>query len=549
MKRWLTWLCLLVLLPTVALAEDFLVTDAATNTSVNPAATVAPTGDATLDAAVAMLEAGSFLDALNAFAKQSGDAAAKYAAYAEARLLLLRDDPAKALPLLTGLGDFLDAPYRLALCKAMRLHRAMQDGKVGFVDDTGAWRVPPQFDWAERVFRAESLPERALTEAAFAPEDTYAVVAVFMGDTVVGDADLEPTAGKYGLLRNDGTLIADTVYDSVLWAKNGYAALSAPTGCDLYRIADGTKIGGPYEALGEISGGYIAAKQNGLWAYLDTATGEPAGEGYVWESAGPYSEGRAAVSQKGLYGYIDAAGKVVIPLTYTNAAPYSEGLAGIRVAKRWGFIDMAGTVVIKPSYAAVGAFQLGLCAVRKGDAWGIINRAWQVVLRIKYSEIGSFDPIYHRAWVRQNKLWGLISPEAKFVMEPSWGTHDEFGGNTLCRVSYRGGYGYVDAGGKTRIQNTFAAASPYTADYAAVMGDDGKVRYINKMLRGFTIDTDVPVECRQGFIEARKLTVTLTPTVDATGVAYILEERHIAYALYDAEGNAIPVAAYAEGGI
>lgn len=549
MKRWLTWLCLLVLLPTAALAQDFLVTDDTAGAGANSGAALAPTGDAALDAAVAQLAAGSYLDALNAFAKLGGDTAAKYAAYAEARLLLLRDDPAEALPLLTSLGDFLDAPYRLALCKVMRLHRSMQDGKFGYVDDTGAWRVPPQFDWAERVFRTESLPERAQADAAFAPGDTYAVAAVFVGDTAVGDADLEPATGKYGLLRSDGTLIADTVFDSVLWTKNGYAALADAAGSHLYRIADGSEMGGPYEALGEVSGGYIAAKQNGLWGYLDAATGDPVGDGFVWESAGPYGEGRAAVSQKGLYGYIDTAGKVVIPLVYTNAAPYSEGLAGVRVAKRWGFIDMAGTVVIKPSYAAVGAFQLGLCAVKKGDAWGIINREWQVVLRIKYSEIGPFDPIYHRAWVRQNKLWGMISPEAKFVMEPAWGTHDEFGGNTLCRVSYRGGYGYVDAGGKTRIQNTFAAASPYTADYAAVQDEGGKVRYINKMLRGFTIDTDVPVECRQGFIEARKLTVTLTPTVDATGVAYTLEERHIAYALYDAEGQAVPVAAYAADGV
>lgn len=56
-------------------------------------------------------------------------------------------------------------------------------------------------------------------------------------------------------------------------------------------------------------------------------------------------------------------------------------------------------------------FQGGLCAVKRGSAWGLIDTAGTLVLRAKYSEIGA-DPIYHRAWVRQNKLWGLVSRRA-----------------------------------------------------------------------------------------------------------------------------------------
>jgi hypothetical protein len=564
MKRWLACLCLMMLLPFAALGEGFLVgeeaQESAPATVPGSAPTAAPapaTGDAAFDGAVRMLSVGSYLDALNAFAKLSGGEAARYGQYAQARLLLLRDDPAAALALLSELTGFLDTDYQLALCKATRLHRCMENGKFGFVDDTGAWLAAPQFDWAERVFCTQSAPQRDYRDAAFTTADTFTVAAVFAGSVTVTETDTQPETGLYGLLRSDGTLIAPTAFESVLWAKSGYAALAGAAGCHLLRIADGAEVGGPYEAVEPVAQGYIAAKQNGLWGYLAAATGEPVGEGFVWESAGPYAEGKAAVSKAGKYGYIDTVGKVVIPLAYTNAAPFADGLAGVRVAKRWGFIDAAGAEVIRPTYAAVGAFAHGVCAVKKGDAWGLIDRAGEVLLRIKYSEIGAFDPIYHRAWVRQNKLWGLVSTEGVLVLAPAWGQHDEFGGNTLCRVAYRGMYGFIDAGGKTRIMNTYHAASPFTAGYAAVTDESGAVAYINKTQRGFAIDTDVPVECRQGFIEARKLTVTQTPVLDVSGLPVTDKSGQpetvatyaIAYALYDAAGKAIPVVAYAAGGV
>lgn len=40
------------------------------------------------------------------------------------------------------------------------------------------------------------------------------------------------------------------------------------------------------------------------------------------------------------------------------------------------------------------------------------------------------------------------------VLKPAWGQHDEFHGNTLCRVAYRGMYGYVDAGRQKRASPT-----------------------------------------------------------------------------------------------
>ncbi|HPS81741.1 MAG TPA: WG repeat-containing protein [Candidatus Limiplasma sp.] len=323
----------------------------------------------------------------------------------------------------------------------------------------------------------------------------------------------------------------------------------------------GQPIGETYQAVTAYQEGWIGVEKDGLWGYLSPTTGNLLGDGTVWESAQPFTEGKAAVSQKGLYGFIDTAGTVVIALQYSQAGAFSEGLAGVRAQKRWGVINAQGQMVLKPTYAGIKTFQNGLCAVQKGNVWGLINTSGEVVLRIKYSEIGDFDPVYHRAWIRLNKLWGLVSATGDVVLKPSWGKHDEFNGNTLCRVAYQNRYGYIDSSGKIRITNAYTNAAPFRADYGGVTVSKGELRYLNKSQRGFNLSGSVPVECLCGFIESRAITeterpvATPLPTVAAAGetpaptdpanVALVEIDRTIAYALYDAQGNPIAVPTYA----
>jgi hypothetical protein len=73
---------------------------------------------------------------------------------------------------------------------------------------------------------------------------------------------------------------------------------------------------------------------------------------------------------------------------------------------------------------------------------------------------------------------------------------------------------------------------------------DGTVHYLDKAQRGFPLASDVPTECRAGFLEARHVPTTETPGQDEVGRPTVTVEQHIAYALYDGAGKAIPVARY-----
>ncbi len=535
MKKLVTLLlCLSLCLPLAALGEDFLVGSSSSSGS-----------SAAFQAALASLNEGSLLDAINAFAGIGTQSDAnRYADYAHALLYMQRDNPVEAKKLLADLSGFLDSDYQLALAEAMQLHRFAQNDQFGYVTSSGDWQIAPQFDWTERVFRSESLLLHDRDTTTFTAEDLYMVAAVFSGTTELDDTDIQPLEGTYGLVRNDGTLVVPTIYTEILWTVNGVAAVTDGENSYLYNLITAEPIGGVYEEIGAYKNEYITVKTDGLWGYLNPATGDYLGDGCIWETALPFSEGYAGVSLDGDYGFIDENGNISIDLQYTGVASFSEGLAGVRISKRWGFINPQNELVIKQTYAAVQTFQNGACAVKKSSSWGLIDTEGNVILRIKYSEITDFDPIYHRAWIRQNKLWGLVATDGTIIIKPTWSIRDDFNSNTLCRVAYKNKYGFIDANGKLRIINAYTDASPFSASYAAVEDKDGNITYINKTMRSFTIDTDVPVECRYGFIEGRKFITTEQTVTTEDGETQTLTEKHMQYALYDQIGTPIPVAEY-----
>jgi hypothetical protein len=558
MKKLFTLLLsLCLLLPAAGLGEDFLVVDGgdtATAATTEPASTeslagavVTEASDETLyTAALAELDAGSLLNAVNDFTKLGayGDAS-QYAAYAYALLLRLREQPAQAEEQFQSISGFLDSDYQLALTKLSCLHRSVQNGKYGYVDARGVWRIPPQFDWAERVFRIESAPSHSRDDADWEDTELCMVAVVFNGQTEVTDTDRIPVSGRYGLIRSDGRMVFPVQYTEILWAKEGYAAATDGTYAYLADVTAGIEIGDAYEAIGEYAQGVVPVKQNGLWGYYNPETSTMLGQGYVWETALPFSEGLAAVSLEGKYGYVDLTGQTVIPLQYDGAASFSEGLAGVRVGKKWGFINRANELAIKPAYTEVRAFQCGLCAVAKSGKWGFVDTAGTIVLRLKYAEVTDCDPVSQRAWFRQNKLWGLLSAGGTVILKPTWSFHDDFAGNTLCRVAYKNQYGFIDVSGKTRIASDYTAASSYRAELAAVEDASGEIHYVDKMQRGFAVDTDVPTECLRGFIEAREVWETTQTTTDETGATQTLTQKHILFSLYDTQGNPINVQPYA----
>ena len=171
-----------------------------------------------------------------------------------------------------------------------------------------------------------------------------------------------------------------------------------------------------FEEIGMYSDGYAAAKVNGKWGVIDTASkwmippeydgiiqdelGRCCSRGAVfvrsggqvyllvdnnrvggaYEDARPFSdEGYAAVKRGGLWGYIDLSGNVMVDYLYEDALSFGQHLAAIRQDGLWGYISIYGVVVIEPGFLEAKSFSGGSAPV-------LTERGWQFITLVEFKK-------------------------------------------------------------------------------------------------------------------------------------------------------------------
>ena len=89
----------------------------------------------------------------------------------------------------------------------------------------------------------------------------------------------------------------------------------------------------------------------------------------VYQNALPFHEGLAAVEKRGQWGFIDETGKVVVPLHFADARSFSGGLARVRLTDEgsWAYIDHSGKMAIAPWFEFADDFVEGLALVGNSD--------------------------------------------------------------------------------------------------------------------------------------------------------------------------------------
>jgi hypothetical protein len=136
--------------------------------------------------------------------------------------------------------------------------------------------------------------------------------------------------GKYGVVRNNGSIVIDFMYSTLNSDSDGYMQFS-----------------------------------NGLWKVRSGDFG-----------------------YQGLYGYVDANNKVIIPIMYVDATDFYEGICGVLTDDGgWGFYNDDGKWLIMPKYEAIGRFSDGVCPVKYNGYWGVIDTSGNVVVDFLYGEI------------------------------------------------------------------------------------------------------------------------------------------------------------------
>jgi hypothetical protein len=324
-----------------------------------------------------------------------------------------------------------------------------QNGKSGYIDNTGRIVIRPQFDEAWG-FSEGLAPFRDGNKWGYIDET---------GRIVIRPQFFEATSFKEGLAPV-GAFFKSGFIDQRL-GNYGYI----------------NKVGGfaikpQFEVAFEFSDGLAAVLLDGKNSYIDKSGKIVFSERDLFVEE--FSDGLALFTTRGSMpdsktGFLDKTGMVAISPRFDFGQSFSEGLACMSLNKKAGFIDQNGHVVIDFRFDGCRSFSEGMAAVLVGDKWGYIDKSGNIVIEPNFPEAEDFSDGV--AVIR--------------VVEP--GDRKEIKGNDL--LIYRTGkYGVIDRSGRMILQPKFIQISSFSDGLAwvnlsgsyIVHGNVDKWAYINK---------------------------------------------------------------------
>lgn len=324
---------------------------------------------------------------------------------------------------------------------AALLRPAVQNGLWGYIDPTGRFAIPPQFQQAE-----------AFSESLAAVQQ----------------------AGAWEFIDSTGRRTFPSRFEEVDRAgfSNGRVAVMQGGKWGLLDIM-GRMVLPPRRRRPLRFGENLAPfRRKDRYGYL-APDGQVAIEPQ-FAFAGRFSEGLAAVLTEGRrigrrihggrWGYIDKTGTTRIPPQFLAAGEFSEGLAWVRFPTRGrsrrnapplagGYIDPQGRPIIRTTeYSAGRPFSEGLAAVQRRHTglWGYIDKTGQVVIGSEFDLAREFRE--QRAAVltlpdRGGGLkWGYLAPDGRMVIPPQFDRAGDFQ-EGLAAVWIGEKLGYIDREG------------------------------------------------------------------------------------------------------
>ncbi|MET0647453.1 MAG: WG repeat-containing protein [Pyrinomonadaceae bacterium] len=319
------------------------------------------------------------------------------------------------------------------------------DGKWGFIDRTGRFRIPPRYNGAGQF--------------------SEGVAYAWFWEGEQRRDGIVDASGRFTRLPE--------VNDYQFIFRDGLARFQTPSG------------------------------QERRYGYMDKA-----GRVVIppqFHDSGHFSEGLAWFSVlkegKWLYGFIDKTGKTVIePQFVHQPRDFVDGLAKVMGQYDTGFIDRTGSFRIKVDYEhSDDFFSEGLLAVVRGDPpRGVyLKRDGQVAFEI---------PFWQQRTAHQRSLYsirrlqlapfseglapvlsfnkfGFIDRTGKVVIEPLFRETNGFS-EGLAAVKIVGSdgqyvWGYIDRTGRFAVAPQFREAHPFAGGLAQVTAADGKKQLID----------------------------------------------------------------------
>ena len=334
--------------------------------------------------------------------------------------------------LLTGCGANKDSePETKKEAVALQTRLAvMQDGKWGYVDETGKFIIEPKFQCAQS-FSNTGFAWVTLGGKVGCINQNGDFVVQPQYDGVITEMDHCDFVqimrdGKVGIGSKNGVVVVEPKYTSIKKSMNEY-------GWIMVLSDDGT--GGTYTGYLNSEGKEVIPPkyyttsmclQATEFVHMSTKLCENH-ENCIWFDAngnilGPVRGALGELASNGLayaqdgekYGYVDKKLNFIIAPQFENAGDFAEnGLAPVKSNGKWGYIDAKGSFVIQPRFDEAKAFnEKGVASVCMGNKWGVINEKGEYVVE------PWLDSIKIPGVIEVNKKYGFIDASGNILLQP-----------------------------------------------------------------------------------------------------------------------------------
>lgn len=259
---------------------------------------------------------------------------------------------------------------------------ARKGTKVGYIDKTGKFVIPPQNGRARHF--VDGLAYVQIDGQRAYIEHTGRPIGGEMCDGLERCSEgraVFRTKDKYGYIEKKGQEVIGAQFTKAYTFLNGVAEVM---------------LGSTQQAI-DYTGKFVK---------------KPPQHSEFWE--GPITEGLIRTQQNGKVGFEEWSGKFVIEPVYDQVGVFTNGLCPVQVGEKWGAINSAGVLVVQPQFEELDRFfSEHLIAARTGKKWGVVDEKGTVVVKPLYDRIFPFSN--GMAIVQDGIKFGYVNAKGEVV--------------------------------------------------------------------------------------------------------------------------------------
>ena len=363
--------------------------------------------------------------------------------------------------------------FSITFSYAQKLALANENGKFGYINTSGEWKIEPQFKVAKNF--SEDLAQASIngkkwgyidrqgkwviepkfkktkafnSEIAIVADDDGWMYINKKGERVFTNLNIEKfydfSEGLaiyrqdklIGFINNNGKVIVEPKFVKAFAFLNGYSKVRVGDKWGLIDKTGSYFVKPEYDGVSKVynTNKVVTAKkgeQNGLIINGEFKVIEGAEK--IWDFS---LNSDLTYAKKGdKIGYINSRGEWVIQPKYDKARAFRNGLAPVYMNKNWGYIDNKGEIIIPIQYRDAEIFSNdGLAPVKSEKFWGFMDKTGKLVIDEKYDITAGGFSIFKKnnekgfvnglARVKYKKSWGFINKEGK-LLKNMWFKHLE----------------------------------------------------------------------------------------------------------------------------